>query len=347
MYAGLRAAVPHRDAEPLRAADRDVGAQLAGRGQQGHRQQIRGDDGQRAAGVRSRDHRSQVPHLAAGAWVLRQHAEELPVRLRLDQLGRDPAGHQRDPERLGPGGQDRQRLRQAVGVGQEHAALAAGPARQRHRLGGGGRLVEHGRACDRQRSQVLDHGLEVEQRLQPALGDLRLIRRVGRVPGRVLQHVAPDHRRSVRPVVAKADHRGGDGVHARQPPQLGEGLVLRERRRQAQLVVGGDPGGQRRRGQLVQRGVADEVQHPGLAELSGTYMTGCEIHGSLPRRAARPQACGDGLPLCQPRGGQPRAGFRVRTPPGPGCLRGSGEVAPSAPRAGCAKTLPVGVYQRH
>src|SRR5215472_12689023 len=27
-------------------------------------------------------------------------------------------------------------------------------------------------------------------------------------------------------------------------------------------------------------------------------------------------------------------------------LRGSGEVAPSAPRAGCAKTLPVGVFQQ-
>src|SRR5215472_1345625 len=36
------------------------------------------------------------------------------------------------------------------------------------------------------------------------------------------------------------------------------------------------------------------------------------------------------------------AGSRVRTPPGPG----AGEVAPSAPRAGCAETLPVGVFRR-
>ena len=47
----------------------------------------------------------------------------------------------------------------------------------------------------RQPGEVGDHGLEVQQRLEPALADLRLVRRVGGVPGRVLQHVAPDHRR--------------------------------------------------------------------------------------------------------------------------------------------------------
>ena len=59
----------------------------------------------------------------------------------------------------------------------------AGAADQRHRLGGRGRLVEHGGAGDRQPGEVGDHRLEVEQRLEPALADLGLVGRVGGVPG--------------------------------------------------------------------------------------------------------------------------------------------------------------------
>ena len=67
------------------------------------------------------------------------------------------------------------------------------------------------RAGSRRRSAApvrsVDHRLEVQQRLEPALADLRLVRRVRRVPGRVLEHVAPDHRRREGVVVAQADHR--------------------------------------------------------------------------------------------------------------------------------------------
>ena len=51
------------------------------------------------------------------------------------------------------------------------------------------------RAGRRSAGEVGHDGLEVEQRLEPALADLRLVRRVGGVPGRVLQHVAADDRR--------------------------------------------------------------------------------------------------------------------------------------------------------
>ena len=46
--AGLPAAVAHRHAETLRRADGNVGAELAGRGEQRQRKQIGGDDRQRA-----------------------------------------------------------------------------------------------------------------------------------------------------------------------------------------------------------------------------------------------------------------------------------------------------------
>ena len=82
--------------------------------------------------------------------------------------------------------------------------------------------------------QVGDDGLEVEQRLEPALGDLRLVRRVGGVPARVLQHVAADHRRGDRAVVAQADHRLGRPVAGREAAQLGRGALLGHRGGQVQ-----------------------------------------------------------------------------------------------------------------
>ena len=56
-----------------------------------------------------------------------------------------------------------------------------------HGLGGGGALVEERGIRNVESGEVLHHGLEVQQRLETALRDLRLIRRVGRVPrGRLI-----------------------------------------------------------------------------------------------------------------------------------------------------------------
>ena len=52
--------------------------------------------------------------------------------------------------------------------------LGHAPA-QRHRLGGRGRLVQHAGARGGESGEVGDHRLEVQQRLQPALGDLGLV----------------------------------------------------------------------------------------------------------------------------------------------------------------------------
>ena len=62
-------------------------------------------------------------------------------------------------------------------------------------------------------------------------------------------------------------------------------------------------------------GSLDELTSAALpAGLGGTDVTRCELHGSLPGRAARPRAGGVGLPLCR----LATASSRVRTPPGPG-----------------------------
>ncbi len=282
---GVRPAEPHRDAEPLGGADRDVGAQLPRRREQGQREQVSGDRDRRPPGAGGGDDRPRVGDLAAGRGVGQQDAEQLPVRLGRHQL-RGEGGHdQLDAERLGAGGQHRQRLRQAVLVGQEDAALTRLPARERHRLGGGAGLVQQGRARHRQPGQVGDHRLEVQQGLQPPLRDLRLVGRVGRVPGGVLQHVAADHGRGDGRVVAQPDHGRRRRVPVGQPAQPCLRLRLRQRPGQAGQVQRGGAGAaqrrrQRGRGQRVQGGVADGGEHL-LLLVRGRPDVACgEVHGA-------------------------------------------------------------------
>ena len=281
-----------------------------GRCQQGQREQVGGDRGQGPAPVRGVDRRPQVADRAARPRVLQQDAEQRALRLRLDHRRGHLGDDQLDAERLGPGGQHGQRLRQAVGVGQEDPAPAGRPPGQRHRLGGRGRLVQQRCPGDRQRGQVGDGRLEGEQRLQPALRDFRLVGGVGRVPGRVLQHVAADHRRGDGRVVAQADHRGGHGVLGGQRAQLGERLRLGRGRRQVQRAGVGQPGRQGSGGEVVERGVADRAQHPLLLVGGWSYVPCGEVHRSLQREPpGTPRACLV-LPLCRDRPGRGQHGRR-------------------------------------
>ena len=76
--AGVRAAVEQRHAEALGGADGDVGAELAGRGEQGQGQQVRRHGDQGAALVGRGDDRRQVAHLArASPGTARTQPEEL------------------------------------------------------------------------------------------------------------------------------------------------------------------------------------------------------------------------------------------------------------------------------
>ena len=104
-----------------------------------------------------------------------------------------------------------------LGIDEERFCLGLrGALRQRHRFRRSGGLVEQRGVGDIEPGEVADHGLEIEQGFQPALADLRLIRRIGRVPGRVLQDVALDHRRQDGSRIALADQRGEHLVLRRQ-----------------------------------------------------------------------------------------------------------------------------------
>ncbi len=128
------------------------------------------------------------------------------------QVGHDDL----DPEVLGPGANHRECLGEDVAVHREQAVTPARPADQGHRLRRGSSLVQQRCVRGGQPGEVADHRLEVEQSLEPSLRDLGLVRRVGGVPARVLQHVPADDCRSDGAVVPHPDHRLVGPVHRRE-----------------------------------------------------------------------------------------------------------------------------------
>ena len=180
---GMRTAEAHRHAEALGRAHDHIRAHLAGWREQHEAQQVRTDDHQRPRLVRGADLATQVPHLASCAGVLQHDGERGSDRRRI--AGRHI--HQRDAGRCRAGGQHRAGLGMHVGTDRQRVGLgAAQPVRHRHRLGRRRRFVQQRGVGDRQAGQVTDHGLEIEQRLEPALRDLGLIGRVGGIPAGVL-----------------------------------------------------------------------------------------------------------------------------------------------------------------
>jgi hypothetical protein len=173
-----------------------------------------------------------------------------------------------------------------VGRDGKDGSFGAGEAeRHVHRLGRRRRLVEQRRVGDRHAGQVAHHGLEIQQRLQPSLRQLRLIGRVGGVPARVLQHVALDHRRDMGAVIALSDQRFLPRVQRRQRAQLREHARLVHRRRQ---LGGGRPDGGRHRaiGQIIQRRGADHRQHGRNIGLRRADMATGKTRAALQRREA-------------------------------------------------------------
>ena len=181
-----------------------------------------------------------------------------------------------------------------------------------------------------QPGQVGDHGLEVEQRLEPALADLRLVRRVGGVPGRALQHVAADHRRACGCRSSRGrSSRSGGRLRPAIAAEFGDRLGLGRGRWQREAAVPADRLRDRDVHQLIDRAVADRVEHV------GDVIRGRARCGG--RRTANPGAsCGssqgeDGLsssPSVVTPTRESSARFRAAARSRSFCLRGSGEDLP-------------------
>jgi hypothetical protein len=227
--AGVRAAEAERHAEALRGAHGDVGAEFARRAQQREREQIGGDDAARAGGVDAGEEIGEVADVAPGVGILHEHADEAGGRL----VGAMVAHHDLEPERLGAGLDDVDRLRVAGGGDEERVSRALMHAgAEHHGLGGGGALVEHRGVGDLEAGEIADHRLEIEQRFEAALGNLGLVGRVGGVPAGIFEDVALDDGGRERVVVTQADVSCGKSCSRRPACAARRARRFRPRRRE-------------------------------------------------------------------------------------------------------------------
>ncbi len=222
---GVGPAEAHRDAVALHRADRDVGPHLARRLEQRQGQRVRRHDRDRAGLVQAAigPVKSWQAPQTPGYWKI------APNTASGSRSDKRIADYDLPAERRGPGLQHRDRLGQAIPVDEEHLSFGARDAAgHAHRLGRGGRLVEQRGIGDVQAGQVAHERLEIQERLEAALADFRLIGRVGGVPGRVLEDVALDGRRHGGAVVALADERDEQPVLVGGGPHVLEDAALRE-----------------------------------------------------------------------------------------------------------------------
>ena len=135
---GVRAAVAHRDAEALAAADATSAPHLPGASSKRQREQVGGDGELGARGVQGIREGGVVHDLAVGRRVLHEGARAVGL---WREAG--PVAHlDADALRLGALLHDGDGLRVAARVDEEEVAASGAADEHRHGLGGGGALVQ-------------------------------------------------------------------------------------------------------------------------------------------------------------------------------------------------------------
>ncbi len=174
-------AVAERDSETLGTPDHEIGTDLTRGSHHGQREQIHRHGDQRTRGVRRINRGGVIAQRAARPWVLEQEPEQT-----LGRSIRGVAHDHLDPERLRPTAHHCDGLRMAILVDEEPFPATSQASAHCHGLSCGRRLVEQRRIRKVHPGEVGDHRLEVQQCFESTLGDLRLIRRVRRVPTGIL-----------------------------------------------------------------------------------------------------------------------------------------------------------------
>lgn len=254
----MRTAVTDRNAETLRGADGDIRAHFTWRLQQRQRQKIGGDGGDGAGLVQAGNQAREVADMTVRARILEDRAEHVD-RI---EIGERVANDHLPAERGCTGLNQRDSLRVAIGVDEEGGRLGLGDALAHgHRFRSGRCFIEQRCVCDIEAGQVADHGLVVQQRLKTTLADFRLVRRIGRVPGRVFQNVALDDRRRDRAVITLTDQRGQHLVLVGRFAQAVERLAFGQRGTPGQRHLLADGGGNGGVDERVEAFVANDLQH--------------------------------------------------------------------------------------
>ena len=289
---GMGAAVAKWDTEALGVAHGDVRPPFAGRREQGQREQIGGRSDEGSGRMRGLAHRAAVADRAVGRGILQQRADHVALfEIELRGIGHD------DLESAGGGAcaHDRNRLWMTIRIHEirQLALMLRHRLGEMHRLGGRGPFVEQRRVGDLESGEIRDHRLEVEQRFEPALRDLRLIRRVCGVPTRVFQHVPQNHRRREAVVIAHAEVGPEDLVLGCKQAQPLERLLFRDRFGNAQRTPQPDVGRHDGVDELVERVVAERAEHRGLLLGGGadvSFLKQIVVDGHLTKVCVIPRA---------------------------------------------------------
>ena len=151
-----------------------------------------------------------------------------------------------------------------TGFGDEEdvrVAVAVDGVAEVHRFSGGGGFVEQRGVGNVHRCQIGDHRLEIQQRFESALGNFRLIGRVGGVPAGIFEDVALDDGRRDAVVIAHADVRAANFVLRHDRFQISERSVFAASRGKFQRFAESNGGGDRIISQRVERVEADDGEH--------------------------------------------------------------------------------------
>src|SRR5205085_4361747 len=167
------------------------------------------------------------------------------------------------------------RLRMTLRCDEENflALLSLERVAHRHRFGSSCCFIEQGCVGDLEPGEVHHHRLEIEQRLETSLRNLRLIRRIGRVPAGVLEDVSLDHRRCHAVRVAHSDERAEDLIFGRQCTEVGENLELGQSLWQIETFAPANFAWNGGVYQLIERRKAESLHHLGNIFLVRSYMS--------------------------------------------------------------------------
>ena len=272
--AGGRTAEAHRKAEALGGAAGNVGTPGGRLFQHGQGEEVAPGGHEAAGGVGLLAEGGIVAHGAVGGGVLDQRAVAFVFKCIFIPFARVDF----DAQSAGAGAQHGEHVGEDVLIHEDHVLAGldgvAGAQLEHHAhgFGGSGRVVEHRAVGQREAGERGDHRLEVDERLEAALGDLGLVGRVGRVPAGILENVAGDHGRGSRPVETEADHRAevavlaGDLLEAGQIGLLADGGIEFEGFFQQNILRNGLSD------EFVERGYAQDFEHLLLLFGSGTVV---------------------------------------------------------------------------
>ncbi len=265
--ADIGAAEVQAVADRLALGHRDVGAHLAGGLQEAVGHRLGGDHDQQGAGrVSGLRYGGDVGDLAEDVGGLDHHAggvgidgldhRRLGVHRRRQAGGGDASRVSQGPGRLG--------VVRVQAAGEHRLAPPRHPVGHHHRLGAGGGAVVHRGVGHRQAGQGRHLGLELEQHLQRALGDLRLVGGVAGQEFRALDDVvdAGRHMVAIGPRPAEERPCPRRPVPGRQGRQAALHRKLAGVGRQVDGPLASGGGGHIHE-QLVDGGGADDGQHFG------------------------------------------------------------------------------------